>query len=100
MYSGCYTVTREKRSAVVFNITKGHFLSNENKRIAMILVAYFLGFEGLISGYSEIDNKKIEPLAMNVTCGSISKEELLPAIPKRTFKLIFVYEKKKGPISK
>lgn len=88
VYLGYHSSVEERLSNIMYNITKGHYLSNGNKRVAVIITLILYWTE-----YSEIhvikkentpvlNNGLIESIVMKIADGSIDKDELLEIICK------------------
>ncbi|MDL1914132.1 MAG: Fic family protein [Bergeyella sp.] len=70
--SGYYEEPHEKYANVMYNISKGHFLSNGNKRIALMITAAYILYETDILP----EWNHLKDLVLAVTQDKVSKEQL------------------------
>lgn len=80
IYSGYYKSPQERICGMIFNVTKGHFLSNGNKRITAILTAYIMQSEDLFDHFLRMNTVKMKNVILKVACGELNKEKLLELI--------------------
>ena len=83
--SGYYDSFEERISGILFNITRGHYLNNGNKRVATMftLIAFNIEIDvdaGLKAKYKKMDVNIIKDLALKIAEGSMDKEETLRQI--------------------
>jgi len=72
IYQGYLETTMERIASALFNITKNHYLSNGNKRIAVIITGFLL--------FEEIPNinlnfSLLEKIVLKIAEGTISSKE-------------------------
>jgi len=83
VYGGYLQTPQERIAAAIFNITKGHYLSNGNKRVAVIVTSILYGEE--IQSSVALSSELLEKLVLGIADGSIDREKLLVEIYKLSF---------------
>jgi len=80
VYAGYWQTTEERIASLLINITKGHYLSNGNKRVAVIVASVLYTLE--VQNSKPLNFEAIEKLVFGIAEGSINKGELLEEIYK------------------
>lgn len=88
--NGYYPTIKERIANALYNITKGHFLFNGNKRVTAITIEHIIDHEKSFNSDIQeikIDEKKLKKIISDVTCDRISIEELTEKISQEIIRL-------------